>query len=361
MTSDEAVKAAISLFQAHDIAGAERLLRAAVRADPASYSGYFCLAELLERTGREDEAVACYETCMRQRPGMAQASTRRALILLRRHLGLAANPPTRALNQKARGVVQMTTLGANGRFGNQLLQYAFLRSYAERFGFDFEVPDWIGRPLFGLDDPLISRPLPQVKETEADLAGCLAGRRDSIFVNVDFWGYFTGDTSILAPWRDRIRSWFQVREDLASPIMTDIRHLTKDDGTLVALHLRRGDFGTGPHWIAPESWYTSWLAEMWSTWRNPRLYIATDDPATYRHFAAYQPVTAADLRPSPPGVEFLVDFLALRSADVAAVSNSSFSVLATMLADAPQHAVRPDREGGRLVRYNPWSSPVLSG
>ena len=361
MTPEQAVKAAISLFQAQNIAGAEHLLRSAVATDPAIYSGLYCLAELLERTGRADEAIGYYETCMRLRPGMAQASTRRALILLRRHLGVSGAPQGRARNPHARGLVQMTTLGANGRFGNQLLQYAFLRCYAERFGFEFEVPDWIGRVLFGLDDPTISRALPQLKETQADLHGCLAGRRDQVFVNVDLWGYFTSDTSVLAPWRDRIRSWFTPVPSLTDPIRADLERLRANHGTLVAIHLRRGDFGTDQHWIAPESWYLRWLEETWSRLDRPRLYIASDDAVIHRYFAAYEPVTAAGLRPGPSGAEFLVDFSVLRSADLVAVSNSSFSVMATLLADGPQQVVRPDRGRGGLISYNPWSCPVLLG
>lgn len=359
MTPDEAVKAAISLFQAHDIAGAEQLLRCAIATDPTIYGGLYCLAELLERTGRVDEAIGYYEICMRQRPGMAQASTRRALILLRRHLGLNNTPPARTRNPQARGLVQMSTLGANGRLGNQLLQYAFLRCYAERFGFEFEVPDWIGRVLYGLNDPLISRPLPQLKETEADLLGCLAGRQERVFVNLDLWGYFAGDTAVFAPWRDRIRSWFTPVATLADPIRVDLERLRANHGTLIAIHLRRGDFGTGQHWIAPESWYLRWLEDIWGQLDRPLLYIASDDAVIHRFFAAYKPVTAAALRPAPPGAEFLVDFLALRSADVVAVSNSSFSVMATLLADGPQRTVRPDRRAGELVSYNPWSCPVL--
>lgn len=47
----------------------------------------------------------------------------------------------------------MRLLGTNGRFGNQLLQYAFLRLYADGHGLSCQTADWIGRDLFDLDDP----------------------------------------------------------------------------------------------------------------------------------------------------------------------------------------------------------------
>lgn len=47
--------------------------------------------------------------------------------------------------------VTMRTLGQNGRFANQLFQYAFLRFYAREHGLDVQVPAWEGKKLGGFN------------------------------------------------------------------------------------------------------------------------------------------------------------------------------------------------------------------
>lgn len=46
-------------------------------------------------------------------------------------------------------VLAMSTLGRNGRFGNQVFQYAFLRIYAHRHGLEVRVPEWIDHAALG--------------------------------------------------------------------------------------------------------------------------------------------------------------------------------------------------------------------
>ncbi|WP_137165325.1 hypothetical protein [Azospirillum brasilense] len=45
--------------------------------------------------------------------------------------------------------VAMTSLGSNGRFANQMFQYAFLRLYGLRAGASIQVPAWDGRRCSG--------------------------------------------------------------------------------------------------------------------------------------------------------------------------------------------------------------------
>src|SRR5262245_49493375 len=99
------------------------------------------------------------------------------------------------------GVVQCTTLGSFGRFGNQLFQYAFARAYAERYGALLEVPDWIGRRLFGVTDPYPSRALPRTAQD------CIPWGE----VNIDLFGYFQKRECLSILSRDRLRRWFRIR------------------------------------------------------------------------------------------------------------------------------------------------------
>jgi len=46
-------------------------------------------------------------------------------------------------------IVQCTTLGRLGRWGNQLFQYAFVKKYPLTVGAQLEIPPWLGEDLFG--------------------------------------------------------------------------------------------------------------------------------------------------------------------------------------------------------------------
>jgi hypothetical protein len=52
-------------------------------------------------------------------------------------------------------IIQIPTLGKKGRLGNWLNLYTFARRLAESSGAILETPDWVGRRMFDLKDPLI--------------------------------------------------------------------------------------------------------------------------------------------------------------------------------------------------------------
>ena len=49
-------------------------------------------------------------------------------------------------------MISFSKLGEYGRFGNQLFQYAFLRTQAKKLGVKFYCPKWIGDKIFDLND-----------------------------------------------------------------------------------------------------------------------------------------------------------------------------------------------------------------
>ncbi|MBF0562568.1 MAG: tetratricopeptide repeat protein [Alphaproteobacteria bacterium] len=337
-SADTQYTLALALFERGYIAEAE--------------TAYRRVAQILHDQNRGDEEIALYGQMMRLFPASAFAGTQRALLLVRRQWG---PPPAPAARQPG-DFVSMATLGRNGRFGNQILQYGFLRTYAHVHGLGWEAPDWIGRDLFGHNDPMISGGLPILHESDADLIGSLEKTGANVFVNRDFWGYFAVSTAAYAPYRDFYRSLFNWSEAARRIVETAVAQLRARGRTLVALHLRRGDFGYGPFWIAPESWYVAWLTEIWADLADPVLFIATDDPAVVGAFLAFSPLTGTDLPPPPAGVEFLVDFGVLINADVLAISNSTFSFTASMLNTRTRTTVRPCRDRQGVIPYDPWDA-----
>ena len=310
----------------------------------------------LEQERRWAEALEVYEEAGASNPGHALPFTKRAVIAYRLAHG---PPPSPRPAQAGLPRVTMSTLGANGRFGNQLLQYAFLRMYAKEHGLVVEAPDWIGRDLFDFDDPLPQGPLPVVSERDADLPGSLNREVPQVFANSDLWGFCCYHTARLRRYQGLFRSLFKPGRRVASVVASALESLRGRGNTIVAVHLRRADFGYGAYWIAPGAWYAAWLDGIWPSLDRPVLYVATDDVAAAAELARFRPVTATDLAAAIPGAEFFVDFEVLAEADAIATSNSTFSFVAAMLNERARAFVRPDRDRLSLVVFDPWNAPVL--
>ncbi len=355
--------AAILLARSGDLPGAATALRDVVKRYPDAFPALFDLAQMEEVLGRPDAALQVYENAIVANPGHAGPFTRRAVLLLRKKFGEPLPTPAdkqQAENLAQRGRIAMSTLGSNGRFGNQLLQYACLRAIGDVHGLSVEAPEWIGRWLFDLNDPLPGAPLSELREAGDNLAQLMLPNSTGMSAaNRDLWGYCCYNTRFYQPHRDLMRRLFTPGMRHRPALDAAMDRITARGKTLVALHLRRGDFGYGRFWIAPETWYLDWLRELWPELDHPVLYIASDDDQIFRKFAAYAPLTAADLGPPIPGAEFYIDFHVLTQANRLAISNSSFSFVAGLLNEHAQDFMRPDLAKGRLVAYDPWDSDVL--
>ena len=333
----------------------ETLARARLGANPRDFTVLMQLAAHLLRSGRQDESLVLLGRAAALNPGHAAPFTLKAIALFRGRFG--PPPPARLLpmGQKA---VSMRTLGGNGKFGNQLLQYGFLRLYAAAHGLAALAPDWIGRDLFALDDPFCGRALPSIDESQVDFFAALNGR-GPVFADHDLTGFFCGPTRNWQEHADAFRALFHPAPQVEPIVRQALAALRGRGRTLVAAHIRRGDFGYGPFWIAPSAWYREWLDRIWPGLDAPVLYVASDDPAAVAEFARFGAVGAGDLGADLPGADFYLDHYLLSHADHLAISNSSFSFTAAMLNRTAQACVRPDPDLRSLVRFDPWNADVL--
>lgn len=125
-------------------------------------------------------------------------------------------------------IIQMSNLGNNGRFGNQLFQYSFLKSYAEMYECELQIPsNWIGRQIFpNIKDNSIDRVLPKHYESDFSLYGK---------INIDLDGQYTTRYHTKIINRENVKKWFtfdkKYQKDNIFP---------KFDYN--AVHLRRTDF-----------------------------------------------------------------------------------------------------------------------
>jgi hypothetical protein len=305
-------------------------------------------------------------------------------------------------------VITMTGFGELGRWGNQILQYAFLRIYANKCNAEIQVPDWVGKAIFGLRDRPVERAFPAVVEHSGAKANStftnqfldyiresnvgqdvpevneadLAPDAQAAFVNRDFWGWFQWHTSCYRPYRDLLRRTFTVVPELASQldraIACTLRKSSKRGPvTLVGLHLRLGDYkniaASSFGYCAPTAWYLEWLQDIWPKLSNPVLFVASDDiDAVLRDFRDYHPVTCDMLGIEMPtawkglGAGFFPDWYVLTQCDVLAISNSTFSFTACMfnqrdgaVLDGIPRFYRA-HHSQRMIPFDPWDAePIL--
>jgi len=321
------------------------------------YDALVGLARVMEHQNELDAASELYRQASAIVPGMARPFTRRAMLEARRLWG---PPPSRRIPAPpGRPRLSMTTLGQNGRFGNQIFQYGFLRLYADLHGLELELPDWLGRDLFGCDEPYPTVTLPETHEKAVNLIDSLPPSSTGRVADIDLWGFCQYPTARLAPWRERWCGQLRWAAPVARQLERWLQPLELADRTLVAVHIRRGDFSGERFWRSPTDWYLSWLRALWPNLRRPLLYVASDDPSVVEDFRAFRPVTVADAGQLPGAMAFLADFEVLRRAEFLAISNSSFSVAAAMLSEGGRDFLRPVRAHGRLERFDPWNTAVL--
>ncbi|MDH3281059.1 MAG: FkbM family methyltransferase, partial [Gammaproteobacteria bacterium] len=303
-----------------------------------------------------EAAADAYRKAQAVAPGHALPFTRLACLDWRRRFG-----PPPVPRQVPPGVarIQMTSLGANGRFGNQLLQYGFLKLYARRHGLVAETPEWIGRYVYGFDDPVPRESLPALDEQETDLFAAMRGLSSAAPRDVNLQGYFCGDTGRWGNVAEEFRALFKPVAAIRKRLDVALDRLRDRGSSLVAIHARRGDFGHGRFWIAPSAWYRAWLADLWPRLTRPVLYIATDDPEVAGEFRDYGPVLGRELESNSDLPDYVLDHHILSHADHLAISNSSFSFSAAMLNASAKEFQRPDPNLLRMVPFDPWHAPVL--
>eukprot|EP00172_Hildenbrandia_rubra_P001854 Plantae.Rhodophyta-Hildenbrandia_rubra.ctg24694.p1 GENE.Plantae.Rhodophyta-Hildenbrandia_rubra.ctg24694~~Plantae.Rhodophyta-Hildenbrandia_rubra.ctg24694.p1 ORF type:complete len:586 (-),score=109.23 Plantae.Rhodophyta-Hildenbrandia_rubra.ctg24694:641-2398(-) len=300
-------------------------------------------------------------------------------------------------------VITMTGFGKLGRFGNQVLQYMFLKCYAKvNIVEEIQVPSWIGSSLFGLDDREVQRALPaatEFKETKANSTfttefidyieasnggklvpeiglDALSEEAQSMdFVNVDVWGWFQWHTSKYAPFKSMIQSTFEPVKSLKSSMdklfEEKVKYYEGKRRTVVGIHIRRGDYkniaASSFGYCAPTSWYLEWLENIWDSLDNPVLMITSDEVnAVIGDFAKYNPITAENVGFDLPSefkgrkAGFFPDWYGLTMCDVLGISNSTFSFTACMMNKVGNARFYRPHYLERMTEFNPWNAdPII--
>jgi hypothetical protein len=238
---------------------------------------------------------------------------------------------------------------------------------------------WVGKHLFGLDDPGIATILPKFEERvrDGDVHRPVPPIDDEL-IGCDYAGWCQFPTAWWTPERREVWQDYQPTgqwQERLRPI-TEAFSLP---GVTIGIQIRRGDYGMGSCYdaITPLEWYTDWLSRCWSMLIDPllgfparRLFIATEDRGLVEPFAEYSPVTVeslgVELRAEPyprynylpediaGGQAHLLDWFpewyALTQCDVLLAANSTFSLTAAMASRKQPKFWRPAWEWKSFVQ-----------
>jgi len=268
----------------------------------------------------------------------------------------------------------MRGFGNWGRAGNQILQYIFLTWWTEKYDLELQLPPWVGKHLFGLQNEPISVKLPSYHEGGNGLYHPTLLEPDDL-TNKDFCGYAQHHTSNYGLEQNRIVSLFQPVQPLAERLASAKKNLLQSD-TVIGIHLRRGDYGHRIFPIIPTEWYLRWLRHHEHRFPGFRLFVSTEDVSLVEEFAKYNPETvetlginlqrepmadcvylAHDLQTKDArAMDFYPDFYLLSHCDVILGPSSTFSFLAAMLCPHPIEYWRATLETAQFERTNPWDA-----
>lgn len=271
--------------------------------------------------------------------------------------------PTVHIDIDPKETVTMSRLIGWGRFGNQLLEYFWLHLHAMNHGLKLAVPYWLGRDLFGLADPILTSPQNFVEKPETELAMEKAVAPDGpSFAGLNIKGFCQINTQHTAPYKSVFRALFRPIDEIETPLIKFLGEVKGDTRSLIAIHIRRTDYVGSEFDIGEIEWYQSWLRSLNAHQKYIQVYVASDDPSVVNEFTEFGAVSNRDFDFSIAGAEFLPDWWVLAHADKVAISNSTFSLTATMFnagINSNKDTVRPSESERALVAFNPWNTDVL--
>lgn len=278
--------------------------------------------------------------------------------------------------------ITMRGLGRSGRWGNQVFQYMFLRTYTKRFGLDYQCPRWIGQLLMGHRDSRITKNLERVRERKdktttnrpQELVATFPPDDTQPIEDKDYVGYCQYHTSYYQPDKLFARSLFVPTDQLLSRMQPVVDKLLDRGKTIVGMHMRRGDTGRLIFYLTPNDWYLKWLDEHWNTLDNPVLFIASENPSDREAFSKYNPVMSSDLldlsnkpypiynylkydlgNPTPISMDWFPDWYLLTKCNVLVFGNSTFSYTAAMMASNLISAWRSRLSTQSFDLVDPWN------
>ncbi len=197
-----------------------------------------------------------------------------------------------AIQEAGQGTNMITykEIGTNGRFGNQMFQYAALFALARKRSSDFAIPDLAdGKPY----EILTAFPKLSAKKLDSnslDSVSLVGQYREPSFSydpnfnllidNIDLWGYFQSE-HYFSEFRNELLGEFRFDEnvlDNSSKKIANIRSKMECDH-LCAVHIRRGDYLNLSHYHTNlgANYYNPSIQHISQNFENVGFLICSDD------------------------------------------------------------------------------------
>ncbi len=286
-------------------------------------------------------------------------------------------------------LVTVSCLGKQGRWGNQVFQYCFVRSYSRRHNISYQVNPWVGQILCHIEDSPISTKLPKYNEVFS-----MAGGHQNPDLNrqpwthsippnshevigKDFEGYAQFHTSYYLQHQRMLQRLFKPNPRIQHRLTPIEEKLAKKN--TIGLHLRRGDTGRDIFYLTPNEWYLQWLEKNWGRFDNPQLVIATETPSDVGVFSAYSPLIVDDLLdrslnkyplyrylqpdlkdPTTESMDWFPDWYLLTQCDVMLIGESTFGFTAAMMSTRIKEFGQSKLSTQKFSLVDPWDSYPLA-
>lgn len=246
--------------------------------------------------------------------------------------------------------ISFNVLGHYGRLGNQMFQYATLKSIASKHGYKFTIPDsrfqdpYHDHQLFEAfelsslseDDICINRVNKRIEEQHFHFDENLY---ENCPDNVDLLGYFQSEKYFVSI-KDEVKKDFTFKKDTLSAVKEYRENIP--ESKIIALHIRRGDY-VGQPWHGCQS--LEYYEKALSMLPDIPVVIFTDDPK----WAFEQEMFESDKFYVSDGNDNLFDMCFMSMCNYHIIANSSFSWWGAWLSDS-EKVIAPKR----------WFGPPLS-
>lgn len=258
-------------------------------------------------------------------------------------------------------MISMNKLGSMGRLGNQMFQYAALRSLAKKFNYEYCLPYFEGS-LCGEDLTLFDcfelngeeRKNTNLYEIKLDTLSFDKNIFDRCPDNIDLIGYFQ-DFKYFEDNLEDIKKSFKFKE-IFFKHAKNYFYSAFGDEEIISLHIRRGDYLQFPHHIVQDTEYYEKALKFFN--KNLKVLIFTDDIK----WAQNQDMFKSQRFFFSTNNNSAVDLCMQTFCKYHIISNSTFSWWGACLSDSKKVVKPSDWFGSELNHYqnflqvNSWIS-----
>jgi len=246
-----------------------------------------------------------------------------------------------------------SSLVTYGRFGHSLNDYLFLQLLAEQHGRTLCTPDWVGRRVFALKNPVCSQPFVRKQLTGLEIKSEIEILGPQILDGCDFFS--PGE---LPDWNattySRCRELLTLRPDVELWCKSNLESMKFFDSQYLAIHIRLSDQLLRTDLIAAKE-YANHIDNFLRGNPTARIYLMSDniiEAAKYLEIENFDSVLK--IPNINPSIHWLIDFYVLSQCQLGLLSQSSFSYWAAILnRNKTASFYQPDPAQNLLVPFNP--------